>query len=429
MTSTSLTDRRGVALPEKAAAICFVVMVALFLFAWPNLQKPMGVFDERAHVGYVAQIQRDGTLWPDLRTLRMVDAQTFRATAESNPANHPSFYYAALALLGPQLDGMPSALPWYRAANLTLALLGLLAWLGFALKASLADNEFLCVTLFVVTIPVLAPVASVVNNDNLAFLGGGLTLLGWQAFVSSRKTTWLLCACLGVLLASAAKLTGLLLAGGFLGGVMLLQVMRRQASLSSLAIVATTFAICAIPFAVLTVTYGSPTPNTEGQLALLHDTATKEGWDKMTRMGFVPYVGFFLKNLLADWMPLSDGQPIARVAALLLTAAMSALALAGIAAAGWRVVMRRASTFDEMVLAGGVAIGAMLMLHIGFSYQRHVATGWLSDAFPRYYLPLLGIVPLAALALARSLPEPMRGGVVGVMIAAPLVLCALGVLT
>ena len=50
---------------------------------------------------------------------------------------------------------------------------------------------------------------------------------------------------------------------------------------------------------------------------------------------------------------------------------------------------------------------ATLTVHVAFSYQRHLATGWMMDAYPRYYLPMMAIVPLAGITLReRRCPRP-----------------------
>ena len=59
-----------------------------------------------------------------------------------------------------------------------------------------------------------------------------------------------------------------------------------------------------------------------------------------------------------------------------------------------------------VVIAGTLALAATLAIHVGYSYSRHLATGWLLDAYPRYYRPLAAIVPLAGLSLAATIEAP-----------------------
>ena len=54
------------------------------------------------------------------------------------------------------------------------------------------------------------------------------------------------------------------------------------------------------------------------------------------------------------------------------------------------------------MIAGTIALAATFAIHVAYSYGRHLATGWLMDAYPRYYLPLIAIVPLAGLSLLAA---------------------------
>ncbi|HTZ03798.1 MAG TPA: hypothetical protein VMC05_15810, partial [Xanthobacteraceae bacterium] len=83
----------------------------------------------------------------------------------------------------------------------------------------------------------------------------------------------------------------------------------------------------------------------------------------------------------------------------------------------WR---RRESTLDVIVVAGSLSIAATLAIHVVYSYGRYVATGWLMDAYPRYYLPLIAIVPLACLSLLAAVEAPRwRNGLLAFLISAP----------
>jgi hypothetical protein len=65
--------------------------------------------------------------------------------------------------------------------------------------------------------------------------------------------------------------------------------------------------------------------------------------------------------------------------------------------------------FDEVAHASYVAhIQHSGHIHVTYSYGRHLSTGWLMDAYPRYYLPLAAIVPLAGLSLLAAVEAPRR---------------------
>ncbi len=268
-------------------------------------------FDEVAHVSYVAQIQHDGEAAPALPTMRLLDPRTFQFTGAANYLNHPPLYYALLAHLGPKLEGDPPALLAYRLINIAIAALGLAALLGLGIAARWLRLKFYAYAVPLGCIPVLVPLAGAVNNDNLAFCGGAIALLGvWQLLASGRES-WLALALVGVVLASWAKLTGFLLTAGLVSGVIAYMVWRKQlpwtrtstTTWTCLVAVVLVFAIAAAPYIEFILRYGSPTPETPAQIALLTDGARAAGWSDLPRQSFPRYLAYFIGAFVADWMP------------------------------------------------------------------------------------------------------------------------------
>jgi len=68
----------------------------------------------------------------------------------------------------------------------------------------------------------------------------------------------------------------------------------------------------------------------------------------------------------------------------------------------------RETTLDIVVVAGATALAVTLALHIGYSYRynRHFSTDWTANAYPRYYLAIAAIVPLAGLSLLAAIDDP-----------------------
>src|SRR5271169_3118570 len=178
-------------------------------------------FDEVAHASYIAYLQHSGEKWPAFEDMRMLDPSSFRFTSEANYLNHPSPYYLLLARLGPDLEGHPEAILVHRLFNVALAAIGLAVLMAVGLVARLPRLAFYAYIVPLAGIPVLASLAGAINNDNAAFAGGGIaTLAAFQLLVTGSRTS-LLAALGGVILASWAKFTGLLLAGGLVAGALL----------------------------------------------------------------------------------------------------------------------------------------------------------------------------------------------------------------
>ena len=413
---------------NNTRAAVIIVLALIIASAVSAYRRPVTTgFDELAHASYIAQLQRDGTFWPKLESLRLLDPKTFAFTADASYLNHPPLYYHLLAWAGPRLEGRPDNLFVHRLINILIVALGLTALFAFALRLPLTRLEFYALMLPLALIPVLPQLAGSINNDNLAFAGGAAALLGAWSFLQTTDRRWLLCAAAGVLIASAAKITGLMLAGGMLGAVMLVALWQRRATAANFTFSLLAIAVSTVPYIALMLEYGSPAPNTAAQLALLKDGSAAAKWTDAPRFGVFGYAGFFLATFIADWMPALEQRSVLNLAALALPVGAVLLALAGFVQSLQRLVRRQAAALDVIIVAGMLAIVATLLIHAGFSYRRHLDTGWMMDAYPRYYLPLIAIIPMACFSFANSFTQDKpRAAMLLFLIVAPFVFGVLG---
>jgi hypothetical protein len=381
-----------------AAALLAVFLVAAIVQAFT---KDIAVgFDEIAHVSFIAQIQACACI-PPLTDLKLLDPDRMQFTSTASYLNHPSGYYLALAL-GPDIT---ATLPVYRLVHATMIAAALILLSATIFTAVRDDLYRLAGIVLVGTVPVMAQLGGSVNNDNLAILGGAFCVFGASRYLNERSFGTLALICGGLALAAIAKLTGLMLCGAF---VVLLFVQVRP-SVRHLAIVVATFSIAVVPYALLWLTYGSPAPDTPGQIQMLAEGARQAGWDQRDRLSPTAYLIDFARQMLSAWMPRLDTRTPLQNAALLLPLALFTVGVLGC----WR---------DSLTRAGAGAVFLTLAVHIVFSYQRHLETGWLLDAYPRYYLPMLGIWALGlANALKRAPPWLAWCAIV-----APLVFALLG---
>ena len=421
---------RSVPISPRSWMTATAVILLLFVVSATAsaLRKPVTEgFDEVAHVSYVAHLQNGGAKWPGFSQMRMMDPVTFQFDSEPNYLNHPPFYYWLMAALGPELLQHPESLTADRLLNVALVTVGLAVLLVLARRMKLDQTEFYAFAAMIAATPVLASLAGSVNNDNLGVLGGAFAILGLYAYVASSSRAWLIVACGGLLAASAAKLTGLLLVGTMLAAVTALLAMRRKMSVADMAIVVTALALAASPYLVFVIQYGSPAPNTAGQSALLANGAAIAGWADRPRMDFPTYALFFMKMFLREWMPVLKPRSPLQLALLVLPAAVVLISVAGWIVSTRSLFTREARPADFIIVGGMTALAVTLAIHIGFSYERHLQTGWMMDAYPRYYLPLIAIVPMAALAgSAAVLDSRLRQWTVCFLVAAPILFGLLG---
>ncbi|HEX4409589.1 MAG TPA: hypothetical protein VH206_12530 [Xanthobacteraceae bacterium] len=419
-------------LAASATTNGFVAVVILVLFVLAAVISAVRKditqgFDEVAHTSYVAQLQAAGESWPELTQMRMIDPQSFQFTATPNYLNHPPVYYALIAALGPALIGHPQALIVDRLIDVAIAALGFAALLGLGLAARLTRQEFYAYAVPLACIPVLVPIAGAVNNDNLTFFGGAVAMLGaWQRIATGRDS-WLLLAFVGLIIASWAKLTGLLLTAGFINSVVVYLMLQGKLAPKWLGATACALVIAAAPYVVFIWHYGSPTPETPAQIALITDGARAAGWADLPRQSFPLYLMHFIGDFIADWMPVLGERSRFNYAMLVLPIAAVGCALAGIALSLRRIWQRRETPLDVMIVTATAAIAATFAIHVTYSYGRYVATGWLMDAYPRYYLPLIAFVPLACLSTLTAIQTPRwRNALLALLIAGPVLFRILG---
>ena len=200
-------------------------------------------------------------------------------------------------MLGPTLEGHPQALFVYRLIDVAIAAAGLAALLWLGLAARFTREEFYAYAVPLACIPALAPIAGAVNNDNLAFFGGAVVTLGlWQAVVTERDG-WLVLALAGVVAASWAKLTGFLLTVPMASGVMTYLLWRGRLPWLWIPAALAVLALAATPYFEFILSYGSPTPETPAQLALIADGAHAAGWDVLPRKSFAELSRLFRRRI------------------------------------------------------------------------------------------------------------------------------------
>ncbi len=373
-------------------------------------------FDELAHVSYVAQSQQDGV--PNLTRLHLLDPHSFQFTAKPSYLNHPFPYYWFLGAIGPRLEGHPGAVLFFRLINVLLAAIGLAACLTMGSEDRL---KFYAYAVPLLCIPFLVALAGAVNNDNAAFCGGAVACAALYRLVQDHRTRWLLLALLGVVIASWAKLTGLLLAGTVTAAVVAWLVWQRRSPPSWVAATAVGLVIAPAPYIAFVIIYGSPAPDTPAQHAMLVSGAVAAGWAGQPRLSFPHYVAFFVAQFFSQWAPVLTPRSGVQLAMLAIPVLTVAAAAVGTVLAAKRVVARQAQAVDVLLVACAVAFALTFAAHIGFSYQRHLATGWLMDAYPRYYLPIAPFVPLAALSAAGALAGRWRQAALVLLIISPLI--------
>lgn len=407
-------------------------LIALVIFAGRCLMVAVfggfpNPFDELAHVSLVRHLAEHGGFFPPFADLRMLDPLDPAAwTPALNYLNHPSPYYLVMSWLALPLLGSPDALVLgLRLANSALAVSGMAVVLWLGRQAGWSSAAQVTFVALVVANPTLPVLGGIVTNDNLAFFGGALCCAGVFGLLQGRRSggVWLLIA-LGFALASVAKLTAALLCGALLAFALArcatrggLAALRSPAPIAALVICV----LGALPYLAFAVEYGSPAPLTEGQAAMLAERLAELPEWRDQRYGLAAYLGHFAQSLLVYWPP-APPETHLEIALLAAPAACLVIGWLGIAQAARAMGRGESDAMAAFVVYGALAIGLVILVHIGFTFQRHLETGWLRGVYPRYYFPLLPVLPAACAWLISS----RRSGRSGILLAGALVTLAIG---
>jgi len=102
-------------------------------------------------------------------------------------------------------------------------------------------------------------------------------------------------------------------------------------------------------------------------------------------------------------------------------------AFAGVFVSARRIAQQQPASLHVLIVALGLAFAATFLVHGIYAYRLHTEFGWLTSAYPRYYLPLAALVPLAGLALLEAVKQPSARAILLVfLIAGPVLLCITG---
>jgi hypothetical protein len=160
---------------------------------------------------------------------------------------------------------------------------------------------------------------------------------------------------------------------------------------------------------------------------MIQSGALAVGWDSAGRMTPASYAAHFISEFVLEWMPILKPRNALNYAALAIPITAALSALVGFLVAARRIAYEKAGPLDIVVAAGMLAFAATFLIHGIFSYGLHAEFGWQTTAYPRYYLPLAAIVPLAGLSLLGVIKQPTaRAMLLVFLIAGPLVFRLLG---
>ena len=365
-----------------------VLFLALGAVSAVTYEFPYTALDEHAHVSFAAYLTTHFALLPDFDAIKIIDFNMHIPTNVPDYINHtPIGYFVLNALDGLfGLSATNSADKFVRFSSLVLFSSGYLVTvltLFRQVALPLIMRVGLALLPFLLQLPLFAGFFS---NDSLAFLGGSLAVAGAMILLNTDHEdagAGLAITLVGLLLAVAAKLTAALLVGLFVACTLVFFALQRRgfwrACLKPLPLILLVLiAVASIPYLLFIVKYGSPAPNTPGQILLL------QGGDPNRIM---PLLQYLWESLLGAISNAGGGLGMVSAYALFFVSVI----LASLFHIYQLVTGRgRAGSIPSIALAAGIATALMMLIQLTFSYHRHVTYGWQVELYPRYYFPLMG---------------------------------------
>ena len=408
----------GLALRYAPLAAFLILALGYAYLPQPN------TLDEIQHLSYGLSLTDQARMWPDWSQLWLYTADGMTETTMRNRIQHPPVWYwwvGSLADLLRPLDRVDLFV--LRLPGLALVIFGLVA-VGNAFAAlgrDMATAPALAM-LYLVAVPLLAPVSVTIGNDALAIAAGLYAVAAAVSlFDSDRPGGKPLVALLGsVAIAGLAKATAALLVGGF-AAVVLTGLLRRHGPellKSRDALLGCVFiAVCWSPYLMLTWQTGSPvpaTPGTEAELARLLATGEAHPPEAWTVSAMLAE---HTQRMMRFWLLDSrTGGGLLLTLPLLLIAAA-----AGVWVSMYRLRHGTGDGWDRTVVAGALAALVFEAFYLVWTYGTLTAHGGYASGQPRYFFPLLAIFAAALVRFAGALPSGLaRYLVIGAIAAATL---------
>lgn len=349
-----------------------LALFAVSLYISASQPFPHWILDEHGHYSYTRYLSNEHRFWPNFGDFPLLRTDGERIIGQDNFINHPPLFYWLSSWLGLET---PAALRGYAWLFYALAIAG---YFLIGMRAGMTRVASLLYALF----PFLMSVEWIIgyySNDAWATLGGICFTYGSLRWLNSPKPTTGF-AWMGIgLFFAAAKMTGFLLVLFYAAGIWLLSPhKRRTLHFNHYALSAAFIFILSLPYLYFLAIWGSPTPNSPGQVYMLKSSGPS-----------LPF-HVWLSSVLLDFGTTASAKSVDLVAIGIVMLLLS-----------WVITIgtRSPSPLQTIARAACMATFAMLIIHIWFSYDRFVRYKWIRDFYARYYLPLLAPY---ALSVARA---------------------------
>lgn len=360
--SRPISEDSTAGLSLSVARYLALALGAMMALAIAFLYPLSSTFDELEHLSVVQSQHAQPRLFPAYEDYRVLAAPDYRVAGETpNYINHPAPYYLVASLF--YGDGEEGALLRLRLFNVALFLggLALLAQAVIRFADAPIGLSHSTAAFLLLSLPLFpkAPLAGLVNNDNLGWLAVGCVFYG----LSRRAFPWLAA---GILLAGWMKLTAFLGLGLFVGCWRLLSLHSngKWRLTRGDAWLALAYALALIPYIANVLRYGAVVWTNDAHFAVTPELRVE--------YDFAAFIPYFLSTFALKWQAADGLLPILFPF------------WAGIAFLFWGAwgVATPARDISRVAL---LAFAAVFLIHFTFAWQAYTLNGDLTNAQIRYY--------------------------------------------
>ncbi|MGG4553703.1 hypothetical protein [Paenibacillus humicus] len=374
--------------------IIYVIVFAAFFGKCLYYSKSINLGstpDEIAHLSYVAYLSENKKIIPDYSNFYLYDTNGNK-TETKNYLEHPSIYYHFIGLFLP--DNPKDVMKNYdQARNINIGIISIgiiiILYLGWLQRFSVLGHLLYSVT--VTSIPMFGFEGAGINNDNLAVVGGALTLLGAQKLIKGNLS-WssYLFTFIGFSTAVISKITAGIMCGILIFFVFLYffkSIKNKREIFNSKVI---TVLVCLLPasyFILLKMRYGVFQPSLQNlDFEAFKQTGFYIPPDERVILPFTSYTKLFLQKLWWSWSQVLSHVSVPKTS---LFESVHLILLPILA-----IICLFIKKGKEFIFAkiGYISLFVFMIIHFLTVLKAHQLTGYTGGIQARYYFPLVAVV-------------------------------------
>lgn len=389
--------------------------------------------DEIEHVSYIAYLEKNNTVIPDFKNMRILQPQNSTNTEINNKniaidytfstslnyLGHPPLYYEIMRLSrAVQVNGNIINVNLFklRCFNMVLSSLAMLLilYIGYTRVGQKVILHCLYATI-VVSVPMLAYCSAGINNDTLSLLGVPIFILGLLRFSNQKRNfnTFFIIS-LGVFISFMAKLTsGLVVFISLIIYVILITIKEKNARfLISKKFLAT------LPVYFITMGYFLAVHIQTGSLQPTYKSLDYQGFLKSgfyvnvadrIHMKFISYALYFFQRFLTTWMSIQSHVALQKIGGIFSINTIAELLLLVLPIILLFQIKRTKRDASTMLVLISVYLGLAMAAIIQWlrAYSVYTDSGYLGNFQSRYYLCGIPAIALAVTFIMKNAFEKL----------------------